>query len=67
MLDITCDHWEERRIEREKTLGKPDRMLKWCAHHMAHGKEHFWPGGRHFQLIQLEDRETREVPFALLA
>lgn len=36
-------------------------MLKWCAHHMAHGKEDFWPGGRHFQLIQLEDRETREA------
>jgi hypothetical protein len=36
-------------------------MLKWCAHHMAHGKEDFWPGGRHFQLIQLEDRERREA------
>jgi hypothetical protein len=24
VLDITGSHWEERRIDREKTLGKPD-------------------------------------------
>ncbi|KAL6976601.1 hypothetical protein U1Q18_025388 [Sarracenia purpurea var. burkii] len=24
VLDITCSHWEERRIDRENALGKPD-------------------------------------------